>query len=196
MSYRPLKISSGKPQIDSWVDKYARIYDLDPNVLLTQLWQESKFNPVAVSPAGAKGIAQFMPATAKRFGLKDPFDVEASIHAQAKYMRFLLNKFGDYALALAAYNAGEGNVQKYSNKIPPFAETRNYVKEILTRVKRLAGYNPSTFLQVEDIFAKPKKKLESQGVRSNMNFLKDRNTRLLIATFIILIIVYFILSSD
>jgi soluble lytic murein transglycosylase-like protein len=196
MSYRPLKISSGRPQIDSWVDKYARIYDLDPNVLLTQLWQESKFNPVAVSPAGAKGIAQFMPATAKRFGLKDPFDVEASIHAQAKYMRFLLNKFGDYALALAGYNAGEGNVQKYGNKIPPFAETRNYVKEILTRVKRLAGYSPSTTFQAEDIFKEPKKKLEIQSVRSNMNFLKDRNTRLLIATFIILIIVYFILSSD
>jgi soluble lytic murein transglycosylase-like protein len=196
MSYRPLKISSGKPQIDSWVDKYARIYDLDPNVLITQLWQESRFNPVAVSPAGAKGIAQFMPATAKRFGLKDPFDVEASIHAQAKYMKFLLNKFGDYALALAGYNAGEGNVQKYGNKIPPFAETRNYVKEILTRVKRLAGYNPSATFQVEDVFTKPKKKLESQGIRSNMNFLKDRNTRLLIATFIILIIVYFILSSD
>jgi len=196
MSYRPLKISSGKPQIDSWVDKYARIYDLDPNVLLAQLWQESRFNPAAVSPAGAKGIAQFMPATAKRFGLKDPFDVEASIQAQAKYMRFLLNKFGDYALALAGYNAGEGNVQKYGNKIPPFAETKNYVEKILTRVKKLAGYNPSTTFQVDDTLITPKKKLESINVRSNMNPLKNRNTRLLIATFIILVIVYFILNSD
>jgi soluble lytic murein transglycosylase-like protein len=84
-----------------------------------------------------------MPATARRFGLKDPFDVQASIEAQAKYMRFLLNKFGDYALALAGYNAGEGNVQKYGNRIPPFKETQNYVKSILGRIEKLAGYNPS-----------------------------------------------------
>jgi soluble lytic murein transglycosylase-like protein len=58
-------------------------------------------------------------------------------------MRFLLNKFGDYALALAGYNAGEGNVQKYGNKIPPFKETQNYVKSILGRIEQLAGYNPS-----------------------------------------------------
>jgi soluble lytic murein transglycosylase-like protein len=143
MTYVPAKFSSGKPQIDAWVDQYARLYDLDANVMLAQLWQESRFRPNAVSPVGAKGIAQFMPATARRFGLKDPFDVQASIEAQAKYMRFLLNKFGDYALALAGYNAGEGNVQKYGNKIPPFKETQNYVQSILGRIEKLAGYNPS-----------------------------------------------------
>lgn len=138
MPYVEAKFSSGKPEIDALVDRYARLYGLDANVMLAQLWQESRFNPKAVSPAGAKGIAQFMPDTARRFGLRDPFNVEQSIRAQAQYMRFLLDKFGDYALALAGYNAGEGNVQKFGG-IPPFKETRDYVAKILTKVKQYTG---------------------------------------------------------
>ena len=142
MSYVKAKFSSGNSKIDSLVDRYARIYSLDANIMLAQLWQESRFNPVAVSPKGAKGIAQFMPATARRFGITDPFDIEQSIRGQAKYMRFLLDKFGDYALALAGYNAGEGNVKKYKG-IPPFKETRNYVNSILNKVKKYTGIDSS-----------------------------------------------------
>jgi soluble lytic murein transglycosylase-like protein len=202
MTYVPAKFSSGKPQIDAWVDQYARLYDLDANVMLAQLWQESRFRPNAVSPVGAKGIAQFMPATARRFGLKDPFDVQASIEAQAKYMRFLLNKFGDYALALAGYNAGEGNVQKYGNKIPPFKETQNYVKSILGRIEQLAGYNPSKKKKIDitagaeaDVSQNEKVKMAT-GFGESVSIWKSRNTRVLIATFLILIIIYFVLKND
>ena len=111
--------------------KYGVPYDL----LMAQAHAESQFNPAAVSPKGARGTAQFMPATAQRFGLTNPNDPVASAHAQAKYMRNLLDMFGgDPSLALAGYNAGEGNVKKYGG-IPHFEETQKYV----ARVNQLRG---------------------------------------------------------
>ncbi len=91
---------------------------------------ESKGNPFARSSAGAQGIAQFMPGTARAYGLRNPFDAEASIDAQARMMGDLLRRFGTAALALAAYNAGPGAVSRYGG-IPPFSETRAYVTKIL-----------------------------------------------------------------
>lgn len=111
--------------------KYGVPFDL----LMAQAHAESQFNPSAVSSKGAVGTAQFMPATAKRFGLTNPSDPVASAHAQAKYMRNLLDMFGgDPSLALAGYNAGEGNVQK-AGGIPHFEETQKYV----ARVNQLRG---------------------------------------------------------
>ena len=98
--------------------------------LAAQLYAESNFNPFARSPAGAQGIAQFMPGTAQTYGLKNPFDSEAAIDAQAHLMRDLLRRFGSVPLALAAYNAGEGAVAKYGG-IPPFPETQAYVAKII-----------------------------------------------------------------
>jgi soluble lytic murein transglycosylase-like protein len=100
------------------------------NLLAAQLYAESNFNPFARSPAGALGIAQFMPGTARAYGLRNPFDAEAAINAQARMMSELLRRFGSAALALAAYNAGPGAVARYGG-IPPFAETRAYVARIL-----------------------------------------------------------------
>jgi soluble lytic murein transglycosylase-like protein len=99
-------------------------------VLAAQLYAESNFNPFARSPAGAEGIAQFMPGTAHAYGLIDPFDAAQSIDAQAHLMRDLLGRFGSVPLALAAYNAGPGAVAS-CGCIPPYAETRAYVARIL-----------------------------------------------------------------
>jgi soluble lytic murein transglycosylase-like protein len=91
---------------------------------------ESGFDPRAVSPAGALGIAQFMPDTAAAYGLRDPFDPAAAIDAQAHLMSDLLGQFGDTSLALAAYNAGPGAVQACTC-VPPYPETQAYVARIL-----------------------------------------------------------------
>jgi soluble lytic murein transglycosylase-like protein len=107
-------------------------------LLSAQLRQESGFDPHARSSAGAQGIAQFMPATARGMGLRDPFDPEQAIPAQAKLMARLLRRFGSVQLALAAYNAGEGNVAP-CGCVPPFPETRHYVATIVALMK---GYDP------------------------------------------------------
>ena len=99
-------------------------------LLAAQLHAESNFNPFAISPAGARGIAQLMPETARAYGVRDPFDGDASIDAQAHLMRDLLERFKTAALALAAYNAGAGAVQRHGG-IPPFAETQGYVTRVL-----------------------------------------------------------------
>ena len=88
----------------------AQRWNVSAKLLAAQLYAESGFNPFAVSSAGAQGIAQFMPATARAFGLENPFDPEQAIHAQARFMRDLLRQFGSVPLALAAYNAGPGAV--------------------------------------------------------------------------------------
>src|ERR687893_378223 len=99
-------------------------------LLSAQLYAESGFNPFAVSSAGAQGIAQFMPATARGMGLRDPFDPEEAIDAQAHLMRDLLRQFGSVPLALAAYNAGPAPVSA-CGCVPNFPETRGYVARIL-----------------------------------------------------------------
>src|SRR5215204_7337105 len=108
----------------------AQRWGVSAHLLAAQLYAESNFNPFARSPAGAEGIAQFMPGTADAMGLVDPFDPEAAINAQAHLMRDLLGRFGSVPLALAAYNAGPGAVAG-CGCIPPFPETRAYVARIL-----------------------------------------------------------------
>jgi len=108
----------------------AQRWGVSAHLLAAQLYAESNFNPFARSPAGAEGIAQFMPGTADALGLRDPFDPAAAIDAQAHLMRDLLGRLGSVPLALAAYNAGEGAVAA-CGCIPPFPETRAYVARIL-----------------------------------------------------------------
>jgi soluble lytic murein transglycosylase-like protein len=108
----------------------AQRWGVSAQLLAAQLYAESNFNPFARSPAGAEGIAQFMPGTAEAIGLLDPFDPDAAIKAQARLMRDLLGRFGSVPLALAAYNAGPGAVAA-CGCIPPYPETRAYVARIL-----------------------------------------------------------------
>lgn len=108
----------------------AMRWNVSAKLLAAQLYAESNFNPFARSPAGALGIAQFMPATARAFGLENPFDAEQAIDAQARFMRDLLRQFGSVLLALAAYNAGPGAVSA-CGCIPPYPETRGYVARIM-----------------------------------------------------------------
>ena len=108
----------------------ASRWNVSAALLAAQLLAESNFNPNAVSPAGAQGIAQFMPGTAASYGLKDPFDPERAIDAQAHLMSDLLRQFRSIPLALAAYNAGPGAVAA-CDCVPPYPETRTYVARIL-----------------------------------------------------------------
>jgi soluble lytic murein transglycosylase-like protein len=108
----------------------AQRWNVSAALLAAQLYVESNFNPFAQSPAGAQGIAQFMPGTARSLGLDDPFDAEQAVDAQAHLMRDLLRRFASVPLALAAYNAGAGAVAACMC-IPPYPETRGYVARIL-----------------------------------------------------------------
>jgi soluble lytic murein transglycosylase-like protein len=112
------------------IARAAQRWNVGAALLAAQLYAESGFNPFARSPAGAQGIAQFMPGTARGYGLSNPFDPVAAIDAQAHLMRDLLRRFASVPLALAAYNAGEGAVGGCMC-IPPYPETRAYVARIL-----------------------------------------------------------------
>jgi soluble lytic murein transglycosylase-like protein len=112
------------------INRAAMRWSVGAALLSAQLYAESGFNPFAVSGAGARGIAQFMPGTAASYGLRNPFDAEASINAQAHLMRDLLQRFASVPLALAAYNAGPGAVAS-CGCIPPYPETQGYVARIL-----------------------------------------------------------------
>ena len=114
------------------VDK-ANQYGIDPDLALRVVKQESGFNPNAVSKAGAGGLMQLMPGTAKDLGLseQDRFDPEKNIDAGMRYLSKQIKDFGDVGLGLAAYNAGPGNVRKAGNQVPQFKETQNYVASIM-----------------------------------------------------------------
>ena len=112
------------------ISRASQRWSVSATLLAAQLYQESKFNPFARSPVGAQGIAQFMPDTARSYGLGNPFDASAAIDAQAHMMRDLLRQFGSVRLALAAYNAGPARV-KGCGCVPPFPETLAYVATIL-----------------------------------------------------------------
>lgn len=128
--FDPLARASGPDNYLAIVYEAASVHDVDATLVAAVIRAESNFDPVAVSRKGAQGLMQLMPATAKRFGVADSFDPAQNIHGGTRYLRLLLDRFeGDPELALAAYNAGEGNVAKYDG-VPPFRETVDYIRRI------------------------------------------------------------------
>lgn len=123
-------IQTGSTSMDAIFEEAANLYDVPLNLLKAMGKAESGFDADAVSPAGAQGVMQLMPATARSLGVEDPFDARSNIMGGAKYISQQLKKYnGNIDLALAAYNAGSGNVAKYGG-VPPFRETRNYIQRI------------------------------------------------------------------
>ena len=117
--------------INDSIQKVSEKYLLDADLLRAMIKQESGYNPYAISRSGAQGLMQLMPDTADSLGVSNPWDIEQNIDGGARYLKDQLIAFGgDLRLALAAYNAGPGNITKY-NGIPPFDETRNYVDKVL-----------------------------------------------------------------
>ena len=120
-----------KEDMDSIFEEASALYQIPSKLLRAVAKAESGFNPKAVSKAGAMGVKQLMPGTARSLGVSDPYNARQNILGGAKYLKQNLNRFGgDVSLALAAYNAGPGSVTKYGG-IPPYKETQNYVKKIM-----------------------------------------------------------------
>lgn len=121
-----------KNEILGIINEISNKYDVDPKLIEALVKQESGFNPNAKSKAGALGLMQLMPATAKGLGVIDPMDVRQNVEGGVKYVKSMLDRFnGNIILALAAYNAGPNAVKKYDG-VPPYKETQNYVRSILS----------------------------------------------------------------
>ena len=129
--------SGSRNSYDSYIRASAQRHGVDPGLIKAMMHSESAFNPNARSPVGAQGLMQLMPATARRFKVSNPWNPADNIEGSAKYIAWLMKRFNNNVeFAVAGYNAGEGNVDKY-NGIPPFKETRNYVKNVMSRYHSL-----------------------------------------------------------
>jgi soluble lytic murein transglycosylase-like protein len=125
-----------EPQLASLIEAAAKREDMQPSLIRAVVQRESAARPCAVSPKGAQGLMQLMPATAGQFSVSDPFDPKQNIDAGAKFLKQLLTKYGgDLSLALGAYNAGPGRVDKEGG-VPQIAETQSYVADILKSIKQ------------------------------------------------------------
>jgi soluble lytic murein transglycosylase-like protein len=126
--------SAYRDTYDNLIVKHAEARNLRPDLVRAVVQVESGYNPGAVSPKGAMGLMQLMPTTASQLGVRAPFDPEENIRGGTMYLRQLLDRFaGNEELALAAYNAGPMAVDRYGNKVPPYQETRDYVRKVKTQ---------------------------------------------------------------
>jgi soluble lytic murein transglycosylase-like protein len=144
----PLTYSKRAGDYAPMIEKVCAKYSVDPELVKAVIQVESAYNSGAKSHAGAIGLMQLMPATAARFGVKEIFDPNENIHGGVQYLKFLLQLFnGDLPLAVAAYNAGEGAVQRFKG-IPRYTETQNYVRKVLTLYGK-PNYTSGVMLQAK-----------------------------------------------
>lgn len=122
------------PELRSMMEQAALEAGISPDLLEALVAIESGFNVRAVSPKGAQGLTQLMPATARSLGVSDPFDPLQNLRGGARYLAQMLARFGDVKLALAAYNAGPGAVERFGRQVPPYSETVAYVENVLARL--------------------------------------------------------------
>ena len=129
--------TTGNAKIDVLIKQNGAKHQIDPYLIFCVMEQESHFSARVVSPKGARGLMQLMPGTSARFGVRHPFNPAENISAGARYLKQLFDQFnGRVDLVLASYNAGEGAVIKFGHKVPPYRETRDYVKKISYRYRR------------------------------------------------------------
>jgi soluble lytic murein transglycosylase-like protein len=127
----PVESTSARERYEPYVLEYSNRHSLRPELVRAVIQVESGYNPRALSPKGAMGLMQLMPDTARMLGVQRPYDPEQNIRGGTRYLRLLLDKYdGNEELALAAYNAGSGAVDRYGKRIPPYRETRDYVRKV------------------------------------------------------------------
>jgi hypothetical protein len=142
--------TSGSAAVDQLIRTNANRFGIDPYLVFLVIEKESRFHTRALSPRGAMGLMQLMPGTARRLGVKKPFDAAENIRGGTQYMKELMDMFGGKVdLVLASYNAGEGAVLKYGRNVPPYRETRDYVKTIGKRYG-LTGREPGAQTDVPE----------------------------------------------
>jgi soluble lytic murein transglycosylase-like protein len=142
--------------LEQTVELVAAKNALSPDLLHSVIQVESNYNPYAVSPKGAQGLMQLIPATAQRFGVSNAFNPAQNIEGGAKYLRYLLELYDwNYPLALAAYNAGEGAVAKYGG-VPPYRETQHYVQSVAKRLEKRMAAKPAAPAKRTEPAAAPK----------------------------------------
>jgi soluble lytic murein transglycosylase-like protein len=131
VSTTPVESTSARERYEPYVLEYSNLNSLRPELVRAVIQVESGYNPRALSPKGAMGLMQLMPETARMLGVQRPYDPEQNIRGGTRYLRLLLDKYdGNEELALAAYNAGSGAVDRYGKRIPPYRETRDYVRKV------------------------------------------------------------------
>jgi Zn-finger nucleic acid-binding protein len=131
---RERRWTTGSIRLDSIIKQNGARHGVDPYLVFCVMEHESHFNSRAVSPMGARGLMQLMPGTAARFGVRNSHDAAQNVSGGTRYLKELLRRFGGRVdLVLAGYNAGEGSVMRYGNRVPPYRETRNYVRRISAR---------------------------------------------------------------
>jgi soluble lytic murein transglycosylase-like protein len=136
---RERRWTTGRPHLDELIRQNGARYGVDPYLIFCVMEQESHFNAGAVSPVGARGLMQLMPGTAARFGVRRIHDPAQNIAGGTRFLKQLMGRFnGRVELVLASYNAGEGAVIKYGHRVPPYRETRDYVRRISGRYGRTA----------------------------------------------------------
>jgi soluble lytic murein transglycosylase-like protein len=140
--------SVSRAVIDRYVRANARATGVDPELIEAIIANESGFDPRATSRTGARGLMQLMPETAASLGVVDPYDPAQNVRGGTRYLRTLLDRFGDVELAVAAYNAGAGAVERYGG-VPPYAETQNYVRNVLSRYHELRSKESGGVFKLE-----------------------------------------------